>query len=94
MRSKMDDGRWMMWLCAIALFTIHCSLFTSCKTEDDTIVYKDSRRWVKKTVAVVAPLNDPIMKARLERTAEWMLTNLSNAHALHRPETGVVRRIR
>ena len=78
MRSKMDDGRWMMWLCA-ALFTIHCSLFTSCRTEDDTIVYQDSRRWVEKTVAVVAPLNDPIMKARLERTAEWMLKSLYNA---------------
>ena len=68
----------MMWLCA-ALFTIHCSLFTSCKQEDDVIVYKDSRRWVEKTVAVVAPLNDPIMKARLERTAEWMLSSLHNA---------------
>ena len=78
MRGKMADGRWMMWLCA-ALFTIHCSLFTSCKTEDDTIVYQDSRRWVEKTVAVVAPLNDPIMKARLERTAEWMLKGLHNA---------------
>ena len=77
-RCKMADGRWMMWLCA-ALFTIHCSLFTSCKQEDDTIVYKDSRRWVEKTVAVVAPLNDPIMKARLERTAEWMLSSLHNA---------------
>ncbi len=77
-RSKMADGRWMMWLCA-ALFTIHCSLFTSCKQEDDVIVYKDSRRWVEKTVAVVAPLNDPIMKARLERTAEWMLSSLHNA---------------
>ena len=75
----MADGRRLMWLCAMALFTIYCSLFTSCKTEDDTIVYKDSRRWVKKTVAVVAPLNDPIMKARLERTAEWMLQNLHNA---------------
>ena len=51
---------------------IHCLVFTSCKTEDDTIVYKDTRRWVEKTVAVVAPLSDPIMKARLERTAEWM----------------------
>ena len=78
-RCKMAEGRWLMWLCAIALFTIHCSLFTSCKTEDDTIVYKDSRLWVKKTVAVVAPLNDPIMKTRLERTAEWMLQNLHNA---------------
>ena len=77
-RSEMFDVRWQMWLCA-ALFTIHCSLFTSCKTEDDTIVYQDSRRWVEKTVAVVAPLNDPIMKARLERTAEWMLKGLHNA---------------
>ena len=74
----MADGRWMMWLCA-ALFTIHCSLFTSCRTEDDKIIYQDSRRWVEKTVAVVAPLNDPIMKARLERTAEWMLSSLHNA---------------
>ena len=78
MIGKRADGRWLMWLCA-ALFTVHCSLFTSCKTEDDTIVYKDSRRWVEKTVAVVAPLNDPIMKARLERTAEWMLSSLHNA---------------
>ena len=77
-RCKMADGRWMMWLCA-ALFTIHCSLFTSCKQEDDTIVIVNSRRWVEKTVAVVAPLNDPIMKARLERTAEWMLSSLHNA---------------
>ena len=77
-RSEMFDVRWMMWLCA-ALFTINCSLFTSCKTEDDTIVYQDSRRWVEKTVAVVAPLNYPIMKARLERTAEWMLKGLHNA---------------
>ncbi len=83
MRGKRLDVRgkridWLVILCAV-LFSIHCSLFTSCKTEDDTIVYKDSRRWVEKTVAVVAPLNDPIMKARLERTAEWMLQNLHNA---------------
>ena len=77
-RWMMADGRWLMWLCT-ALFTIHCSLFTSCRTEDDTIVYKDTRRWVEKTVAVVAPLSDPIMKARLERTAEWMLSSLYNA---------------
>ena len=32
MRSKMADGRWMMWLCA-ALFTIHCSLFTGSAQE-------------------------------------------------------------
>ena len=75
----MADGRWMMWLCAAGLFMIQCLVFTSCKTEDDTIIYKDSRRWVEKTVAVVAPLNDPIMKTRLERTAEWMLKSLHNA---------------
>ena len=79
MRSKMDDGRWMMWLCAVGLFMIQCLVFTSCKTEDDKIIYQDSRRWVEKTVAVVAPLNDPIMKTRLERTAEWMLKSLHNA---------------
>ena len=79
MRSKMADGRWMMWLCAVGLFMIQCLVFTSCKTEDDKIIYQDSRRWVEKTVAVVAPLNDPIMKARLERTAEWMLKSLHNA---------------
>ena len=77
-RSKMFDVRWQMLPC-VALFMMLCSLFTSCKTEDDTIVYQDSRRWVEKTVAVVAPLNDPIMKARLERTAEWMLKGLHNA---------------
>ena len=54
-------------------------MLTGCKSEDDVIVYQDSRRWVEKTVAVVAPLSDPIMKARLERTAEWMLGSLHNA---------------
>lgn len=77
-RSKMFDVRWQMLPC-VAFFMMLCSLFTGCKTEDDTIVYQDSRRWVEKTVAVVAPLNDPIMKARLERTAEWMLKGLHNA---------------
>lgn len=60
------------------LFTLLCTLFMSCKTEDDTIVYQKTRRWVDKKVAVVAPLNDPILKARLERTAGWMLDNLYN----------------
>ena len=77
-RWQMADGRWMMWLCA-AIFMMTCSLFSGCQTEDDVIVYRDSRRWVEKTVAVVAPLNDPIMKARLERTAGWMLKSLEEA---------------
>ena len=77
-RSEKLEVIWMVLLCAAFLIS-HFSLLTSCKTEDDTIVYKASRRWVEKTVAVVAPLNDPIMKARLERTAGWMLQNLQNA---------------
>ena len=70
MRSK----KFLLWLLAAAII-----IPTGCKTEDDSIVYKDSRRWVEKTVAVVAPLNDPIMKARLERTADWMLKSLHEA---------------
>ena len=53
-------------------------LFGGCHKEDEYI-YQDSRRWVEKTVAVVAPTSDPIMKARLERTADWMLQSLHNA---------------
>ena len=76
MKNKKLEMRNEKWATAILFLIL---LLTSCKTEDDTIIYKDSRRWVEKTVAVVAPLNDPIMKVRLERTAEWMLKNLHNA---------------
>ena len=77
-RWKMDDGRWMMWLCA-ALFTIHCSLFTSCKTEDDKVVVQTQHRWVDKKVAVVYPNRNPITKAQLERTAQWFLDSYQEA---------------
>ena len=78
-RSKMEDVRRKMLLCA-ALLTILFSLFTSCKQEDDTIVYQQSRRWVEKTVAVVAPMSaDAAMKARFERTAQWFLDNFHQA---------------
>ena len=51
-----------------------------CSTEDDTIVYQQSRRWVEKTVAVVAPTSaDAATKARFERTAQWFLNNLHQA---------------
>ena len=51
-----------------------------CSTEDDTIVYQQSRRWVEKTVAVVAPTSaDAATKARFERTAQWFLDNLHQA---------------
>lgn len=54
--------------------------FMGCSTEDDTIVYQQSRRWVEKTVAVVAPTSaDAAMKARFERTAQWFLDNLHQA---------------
>ena len=54
--------------------------FTGCKQEDDTIVYQQSRRWVEKTVAVVAPTSaDAATKARFERTAQWFLHNLHQA---------------
>lgn len=78
-RNKMEDRRWKMWLCA-ALFTLIYSLFTSCKQEDDTIVYLQSRRWVEKTVAVIAPLSgDAATKARFERTAQWFIDNFHQA---------------
>ena len=54
--------------------------FISCKQEDDTIVYQQSRHWVEKTVAVVAPTSaNATTKARFERTAQWFLDNLHQA---------------
>ena len=48
LRSKLST----ILLCA-AFFILHCSLFTSCKTEDDKIVVQTEHRWVDKKVAVV-----------------------------------------
>ena len=53
-------------------------LLSGCHKED-VYIYQDTRRWVEKTVAVVAPTSDPIMKTRLQRTAEWMQQSLHNA---------------
>ena len=78
MRSKMCDVRCKMLLCAV-LFTIHCSLFTSCRQEDDRTETVAARHWVEKTVAVVAPIGDAATKARLERTAGWFLENFREA---------------
>ncbi len=77
-RSKMDDGRWMMWLFA-ALFTMSCSLFTSCKTEDDKVVIQTQHQWVEKKVAVVYPDRSAVTKHQLERTAQWFLENFQQA---------------
>ena len=55
-------------------------LLAGCKQEDDTIVYKQSRRWVEKTVAIVAPTSaNATTKARFERTAQWFIDNLHQA---------------
>ena len=56
------------------------TLLIGCKQEDETIVYQQSRRWVEKTVAVVAPMSaDAAMKSRFERTAQWFLENFHQA---------------
>ncbi|MBR3022124.1 MAG: peptidase C13 [Bacteroidaceae bacterium] len=71
----MSDGRWKMLLCASCMM-----LLIGCRQGDDTIVYQQSRRWVEKTVAVVAPTSaDVATKARFERTAQWFLDNLHQA---------------
>ena len=78
-RSKMADVGCKILLYA-AFFILHSSLFTSCRQEADTIVYLQSRRWVEKTVVVVAPTSaGAVSKARFERTAQWFLDNLHQA---------------
>jgi len=64
-----------MLLCASCMM-----LLIGCRQGDDTIIYQQSRRWVEKTVAVVAPTSaDVATKARFERTAQWFLDNLHQA---------------
>ena len=74
MRSKMADVKWIMWLCVAFIM-----ILMGCKQEDDTVVIRSQRRWVEKTVAVVAPLSDMQQKTRLERTAQWFLDNFHEA---------------
>ncbi len=79
-RSEVRGKRllWRVIVCA-ALFTMICSLFTSCKQEDDRTEIVAARHWVEKKVAVVAPIGDAATKARLERTASWFLDNFREA---------------
>ena len=79
-RSEVRGKRllWRVIVCA-ALFTMICSLFTSCKQEDDRTEIVPARHWVEKTVAVVAPIGDAATKSRLERTADWFLDNFREA---------------
>ena len=74
-KMKVKSGKWKV---VAALLFLSAIFLTGCH-KDDEYIYQDSRRWVEKTVVVVAPTSDPIMKARLERTANWMLQSLHNA---------------
>ena len=85
LRSKLST----ILLCA-AFFILHCSLFTSCKTEDDKIVVQTEHRWVDKKVAVVYPNRNAMTKAQLERTAQWFLDNYQEAQL----STGVCVRLK
>ena len=85
LRSKLST----ILLCA-AFFILHCSLFTSCKTEDDKIVIQQQHQWVDKKVAVVYPNRNAITKAQLERTAQWFLDNFQEAQL----STGVCVRLK
>ena len=57
-RWKMDDGRWMMWLCA-ALFTIHCSLFISCTKDGETIILPTPGEEQPPATPLVTVIYDP-----------------------------------
>ena len=69
LKSKLHIGFWFM---GIILLLGGCH-------KEDVVIYQDTRQWVEKTVVVVAPTSDPVMKARLQRTADWMQQNLHNA---------------
>ena len=75
-RGKRID--WLAMLCA-AFFILHSSLFISCRQEDDRTEIVPARHWMKKTVAVVAPIGDAATKSRLEHTADWFLQNFREA---------------
>ena len=75
MRANLRFTKLRFTICLLALL-----LLAGCKQEEDTIVYQQSRRWVEKTVAVVAPTSaDEATKLRFERTAQWFLNNLHQA---------------
>ena len=74
----MNKGIKGLWVWT-ALFTMLCSLFTSCKTEDDTIIIQQQHKWIDKKVAVVYPNRSAHTKAQLERTAKWFLDNFQEA---------------
>ncbi len=64
---------------ALGLLLATIAILTACKQEDDVIVIQQQHKWIEKKVAVVAPLSNNSSKARLERTAKWMLDNFEQA---------------
>ena len=79
MRNRRFDRSGKCFLLCAAFLIICSSFFVSCKQDDDKVIYQQQRRWVNKTVAVVAPLSHAPTKVRLERTAQWMLDNFHEA---------------
>ena len=51
----------------------------SCAKTEEKTVFKPQRQWVKRTVAVVAPVSDEVEGNRLRRTAGWFLENFREA---------------
>ena len=78
MSGRMLQTRRALLLCA-AFLALCSSLLVSCRQESDVVETVPARRWVEKTVAVVAPIGDAATKTRLERTAEWFRQNLREA---------------
>jgi len=68
-----------MLLMVCVSFSVFATLLVSCKQDDDKIVYQQQRRWVDKTVAVVAPLGNQATRERLEQTSQWFLENFHEA---------------
>lgn len=64
----------MMQLCAWCLLL----LMAACK-DDDTIIYESRFNKIEKTLVIVAPLNNPTTRQRLERTAQWFIDNFHHA---------------
>ena len=78
MRSKRLEVRGTRLVAVI--LTLLTMSFMGCRQEDDVTVIQSQREWVKKTVVVVAPQSkNASVKARLERTADWFLTNFHDA---------------
>lgn len=57
---------------------VSCCMLSACH-EDHTFDVDPSYRQVEKRLAIVGPLSDAAMKARLERTAQWFEENFKEA---------------